>query len=53
MFRAYIFISSLRIRVMMRISGFVQRHWTLLFMFKVRKMPTRRSSRPQWAVLQV
>ena len=53
MFRAYIFISSLRIRVMMRISGFVLRRWTRRFMFKVRRMPTRRSSRPQWAELQV
>lgn len=50
---AYIFISSLRIRVMMRISGSVQRHWTLPFTFKVRKMPTRRSSKPQWEALQV
>ena len=29
---------------MMRISGFVLRRWTRRFMFKVRRMPTRRSS---------
>ena len=40
-------------RVMMRISGSVQRHWTLLFMSNAKRMQTRRSSRPQWMVPQV
>lgn len=49
----FIFISSLRIRVLMRISGFVLRRWTRRFMFRVRRMLIRRSSRLLSVVLPV